>query len=103
MGKLPLSLLELTSKLVNWFNRPKEDGISPPKVLPERWILVKRERFPSEEGIKPLKLESWSLKTFRCLRLLIEFGILPEKDVRERSKYARELFPLNSGRGPSSF
>ncbi|KAF2583584.1 hypothetical protein F2Q68_00003328 [Brassica cretica] len=33
-----------------------------------------------------------------CLRLPMESGMLPERDVSERSRYTRELLPLSSGR-----
>ncbi|KAH0939937.1 hypothetical protein HID58_007398, partial [Brassica napus] len=47
---------------------PEKMGFHHQKCCQRGGYFVKRERFPSEEGIKPLKLESWSLKTFRCLR-----------------------------------
>ncbi|ANM71207.1 unnamed protein product [Arabidopsis thaliana] len=36
LGKFPLSLLSSTYKRVSWFRLPKEDGISPTKLLLKR-------------------------------------------------------------------
>lgn len=101
IGKLPLSLLDLTFKMSNWFKLPKEDGISPTMLLSERIKEVRQERFPSENGISPTKLFLWRSIEVRCERFPSEDGILPTKWLVSRIKSVRwKRLPSEDGSSP---